>query len=148
MAIHRERRTPRLSVRWNRYPAVRALVRRDLAPLFFEMLSETFVGRRYRAVVHPDQPDTAYLFLVMTRDDGESDEDYRKLRVEVLGAHAMIFARKHANIRHVVGISIGPAQHGDDKAHEVVYIDRTQWTPERDAVADALELEFYGPSGQ
>jgi hypothetical protein len=119
------------------------LVRRDLAPLFFTMLQEKIVGRRYRAVIHPDQPDTAYLFLVMARGDSANDGQYRKLRVDVLGGYAMIFARRHTNIRHVIGISIGPAEHGDDEAHEVVYIDRNQWTPDRDALAAEIENEFY-----
>jgi hypothetical protein len=51
----------------------------------------------------------------------------------------MCFARHTPDIRHVVGIGTGPSSAGDDRSHEVVYIDRAEWTPEDDSLAKEME---------
>jgi hypothetical protein len=118
------------------------VVRRDLAPLFFEMLKERVIGHRYRALRHPYQPDTAYLILVMARDEALDYEGYRRRRVQLLGAHAHVFAKNCPDVRHVIGISIGPADSNGDASHEVVYLDRAGWTVADDALADTFEREL------
>ena len=113
----------------------------DLCRALLPLLRDDSFPTRFRAVRHGQQPDTAYLFVVLTNATLPNDA-YRKTRGELLRAYCMCFARHTTDVRHIVGIGTGPSSAGDDRSHEVVYIDRSEWTPEDDSLAKELEDAF------
>jgi hypothetical protein len=98
-------------------------------------LFATTSGTHFRAVVHPNLPDSAFLFLVLKRE-GRTESEYRATRGSLLRAYSMVYASDHPGVRHVVGVSSGPS--GDSRSQEVFYIDRRDWTPEDDELANDL----------
>ncbi len=81
-----------------------------------------------------------FLFLVLKRGSDERAA-YRRIRFQLMTGYCLVFSKQNPSVRHVVGISTGPASSGDDCAHEVAYLDRTTWTAEDDVLADRYEHE-------
>ncbi|MBE9570911.1 MAG: hypothetical protein IMF11_09805 [Proteobacteria bacterium] len=99
-----------------------------------ELIGNDDYPTRFRSIRHQYQPDTAYLFLVLKRD-GLGEKDYRETRSKLMQAYVLSFSYHNPDVRHVIGFSTGPSSDGDDTSHEVVYLDRAEWSDEHERLA-------------
>lgn len=97
--------------------------------------------QRFRAVRFIDQPDIAYLFLLVPNDGAKTYEEYREIRRTLLQSYCMVFKWKIAHLRHIVGIATEcPGMRG--ASEELMRIDANHWMPEYDNIAANLHEEL------
>jgi SEC-C motif len=119
--------------------------RRILSKALIDLLSKT-ENRNLRAtrIVSPSNAgDPYYVFLVLSKPDGVSDNEYRDVRYHLLAELCRSAKLQFADALDIVGFATEPGLLGD-KTEDVIYMDARHWTPEdqQDAeqVRDDLKL--------
>lgn len=93
---------------------------------------------RFQAIRLLEQPDVAYLFLLVPYADAASYEHYREIRQSLLTAYCMIFKWKQPGLKHVLGIAT-EARGMRGASEEFMRIDAEEWNPENDRIAAELQ---------
>ncbi|ENO8976159.1 SEC-C domain-containing protein [Vibrio parahaemolyticus] len=75
--------------------------------------------RSSRVAISPSDPQKAYIFLFIPRDEGQTDEEYREQRLKYNEAYAFVAKYKHPNVVKFVVISTEPK--GTESRSEDIY---------------------------
>jgi SEC-C motif-containing protein len=123
-----------------REPRVR---RRQLTKSLFALMDRGDREERAVRVNAPSSPgDPYYIFLTLKPRTDRSQEEYRKVRRNLLEAYCLVVRRKFPDAQDVVGIGTEPSSFGDRRSEDLLYLDGRHWTPELDAEAADLQQRF------
>ncbi len=125
-----------------REPRIR---RRMLARAILDLIRNTPAAssRAVRCVL-PDRArprDPCYVFLLLGRPSGVSDDEYRGVRKQLLEAYCMAVKLKHPRLRDIIGIAteVGP---GPERSEDAAYLDARIWTQDDEKEARRLQQEL------
>lgn len=94
-----------------------------------------------RILYDPNVPDRCYLLLLVPRRDHWQDEDYRKVRRDMLEDHCNMIKADYPQLSHIIGVaheSAGSAYSTED----FLYMDVSEWSAEQQANALLLKEEY------
>lgn len=114
--------------------------RRALAQVCYEQIS-TIGDRPYRVwcIRSPSDSEPSFTFLVLRRDEGEDNEEYRKRRRQMLRMCTAISRIRYPQVHVHVGIGQGPID--NDNSEDVILIDEAAWSKELETDAVSFQQE-------
>lgn len=116
-----------------REPRVR---RRLLSESFIDMLRRTGASQRATRIMFPSNPgDPYYCFLLLPKRSGQTDDDYRKVRRELLLMLCAITKIVCPEALDIVGIATETGIETEPRSEDAVSLDARHWTEEMDAEA-------------
>ncbi len=113
--------------------------RRMLARLLHGLIDQT-PERNYRAarVVEPSRPgDPYYVFLLLSKPEGMPDEEYREVRLKLLGIYCQAVKLRYPQAEDIVGIATETGTL-DVRSEDALYYDARVWTEQDRGEAQSL----------
>lgn len=104
--------------------------RRILAKYLYEILSKTQPNKLGARVMLPSQQgDPYYVFLLLPKEDKQSEDEYREMRREVLESFCMVTKYKFPEAEDIIGFAseLGRGEYGSE---DLIYLNARQWTEE------------------
>jgi hypothetical protein len=115
------------------------LRRRHLAKGFLGLIEETKPGICGRRLILPFSPqEPCYVFMVVPKPEGYTDDDYRVLRRNFLMVGCNIAKLKVPASHEFVGLAIDPKE-CPTSSEDLIYMDLGAWGPQEQAEAIALQ---------
>lgn len=122
-----------------REPRVR---RRMLADAFIGLIYETVKAKRRARLVASTKPtEPTYIFVVVSREGYDSDEEYRQHRRLLLEAYCSVTKTVHPEARLIVGLAT-ETEGESSRSEDLIVLDATDWSAEAEAHALSLREEF------
>jgi len=87
--------------------------------------------------------DPYYVFLLVPRWQGIPEKDYREGRHKSLAAYCQVAKLQYPDAQLIIGFATETGHRDDDsRSEDLVYLDASQWTPELDEEARALQKDL------
>lgn len=122
--------------RANRYSRIR--LSEGILSFFFKTPQNT---RGTRVIISEENPDIAFVLLLLPTSTDISYEEYRTIRSQMLSDYCAITKAEHPELQHVFGISHETIGERDD-SEEFAYLDATNWTDKDQEDALMLKQEY------
>lgn len=119
--------------------------RRMLATSLHEVLARSVhnAGPLEARVMEPELPATSphYVFLLLKRKEGLTDEEYRNIRIRVLSDYCRVTKLKFPNATDIVGLA---TEGGLDerRSEDLIYADTSKWSEKDQANALKIQQKF------
>lgn len=117
--------------------------RRMLIKSIYELLAKTPPDRHAVRVSTPTHAgDPYYVFLLLPRYEGQSEDDYREMRLDVLYTYCMVTKYKFPAAKDIIGFATESGR-GEYGTEDLTYLDAREWTEESQEKAK----EFHNKIG-
>lgn len=93
--------------------------------------------RSARVVFSTKATEPSYVFLVVGSDEGETPQEYRIRRRQLLMQYCPVVKHLHPSSQHIIGLGIEPKDI-QQRSEDLIYLDATEWTS--DMASHAAEL--------
>jgi hypothetical protein len=116
--------------------------RRMLTKLLYELLSKTSPDKLGLRVVLPSSDgEPYYVFLLLPIPENKSENEYRKMRREILHSYCMVTKYKFPDAKDIIGFATesGRGKYGSE---DLIYLDSREWTEENQATAEGFHNEI------
>jgi hypothetical protein len=118
--------------------------RRMLAISFLEVWKRSIKSPSFwqaRVMLPSGAGDPYYVFLFLKRREGDSDAEYRKIRVQLLSDYCRVVKLEHPEAMNIVGIA---SEAGDvqRRSEDLLYLDGSKWTAEAEAEAREIQQKI------
>ncbi len=106
-----------------------------------EKTPSTHMGVRVLAALRAGDP--YYVFLLVPRWKGIPEEGYREGRHKLLSAYCQVAKLQYPDAQLIIGFATETGYRDDDsRSEDLVYLDASEWTPELDEEARALQRDL------
>lgn len=115
--------------------------RRMLAKSLYEMLAKTSPSEFAVRVVGPSyKNDPYYVFLLLPREKGISENAYREMRRDLLQGYCIAAKQKFPDAEDIVGFATESGR-GEYGSEDLIYLDTKEWDEENQKLADYYHNE-------
>jgi hypothetical protein len=112
--------------------------RRMLATAINGLLEKTPANYRASRLLQPSRPgDPYFLFLLLPRYPNVEEEDYRRVRSQLLREYCTVVKLHYLDAQHVIGISTETLDGNENRSEDFIHLDATEWNEELDRQAQA-----------
>jgi SEC-C motif len=117
--------------------------RRMLARAIHGLLDKTPSDWKASRITEPSRPgDPYFLFLLLPRYQSVEEEEYRRVRSELLRDYCLVLKLHFPDAQHIIGIATEPLDGNDYRSEDFVHLDATEWNEELNKLAQARKVQL------
>jgi hypothetical protein len=114
--------------------------RRMLAEALIEKIDNTpSGGLGFRVILPSSKGDPHYVFVIVGRQPGWTEKEYREKRGAILVDYCKVAKLKFAAATTIIGLATEPGADGPGRSEDVLMLDASQWTDEDKREARELQ---------
>jgi hypothetical protein len=110
-----------------------------MAHAMLQKMSTTPRNVRSSVVLKSTLPDTMFVFLLLPKDAGQSQHNYRIQRQDMLEAYAHVVKFQNPTVKHVYGIATEPGLGNRGRSEDLMSFDFSEWTEADDIRAKQIQ---------